>query len=141
MKFKYNLSNSDFEIVFSFLSERSYWSKGISKTCLKRACENSLCFVIHSDNKLCAFARVVTDQATFANLLDVFVLEPYRGDGLGKKLITAIIEDERLQGLRRFTLATKDAHNLYAQYDFTKPLFPEGMMEVYKPDIYQEPQF
>ena len=75
MQIKYNLNQADFETVFSFLSERSYWSNGISKTCLKRACDNSLCFIIHHNNTLCAFARVVTDQATFANLLDVFVLE------------------------------------------------------------------
>jgi len=136
MQIKYNLSQADFETVFSFLSERSYWSKGISKTCLKRACDNSLCFVIHKNNTLCAFARVVTDQATFANLLDVFVLESYRGQGLGQKLITTIMGDDRLQGLRRFTLATKDAHDLYAQYSFTKPIYPEGMMEIYKPNIY-----
>lgn len=136
MKVKYNLNENYFETVFSFLSNRSYWSKGISKACLKHACENSLCFVIHNNNKLCAFARVVTDQATFANLLDVFVLEPFRGRGLGKQLITAIMADKRLQDLRRFTLTTKDAHGLYAQYGFTKPLYPEGLMENYNPNIY-----
>lgn len=136
MQITYDLNQTDFEIIFSFLSERSYWSNGISKTCLKRACDNSLCFVVQNNNALCAFARVVSDQATFANLLDVFVLEEYRGQGIGKKLITTIIEDERLQGLRRFTLATKDAHDLYVQYDFTKPLYPESMMEIYKPNIY-----
>ncbi|WP_042147491.1 MULTISPECIES: GNAT family N-acetyltransferase [unclassified Pseudoalteromonas] len=138
MQIKYKLNQADFETIFNFLSERSYWSNGISKDCLKRACDNSLCFVIQNNNTLCAFARVVTDQATFANLLDVFVLEKYRGQGIGKKLITAIIEDEKLQGLRRFTLATKDAHDLYAQYNFAKPIYPEGMMEIYKPNIYLE---
>ena len=136
MQIKHTLNQDDFEAVYDFLSKRSYWSKGISKANLKRACDNSLCFVIKNDNTLCAFARVVADQATFANLLDVFVLESHRKMGLGKKLITCIMTDSRLQGLRRFTLATKDAHTLYSKFGFTRPASPDGMMEIYKPDIY-----
>ncbi|SFB81100.1 GNAT family N-acetyltransferase [Pseudoalteromonas denitrificans] len=138
IKIKHTLNAQDFSAVFRFLSERSYWSKGISKKCLRFACDNSLCFVLTENNTLRAFARVVTDQATFANLLDVFVLEEYRGLSYGKQLITAVMTDARLQGLRRFTLATKDAHDLYQKYDFSEPVFPEGMMEIYKPNIYIE---
>jgi GNAT superfamily N-acetyltransferase len=87
-------------------------------------------------NRSVAFARVISDCATFANLVDVFVLPAYRGLGYGKALTTAIVEHPQLQGLRRFTLATADAHGLYSQFGFTSPLRPQSLMERYFPDIY-----
>ncbi|WP_372771176.1 GNAT family N-acetyltransferase, partial [Pseudoalteromonas sp.] len=87
--------------------------------------------------ELLAFARVVSDYATFANLLDVFVLPRNRGFGVGKALIKAIVEHPKLQGLRRFTLATKDAHGLYQQFGFKAPKFPDTNIEIYLPNIYQ----
>jgi N-acetylglutamate synthase-like GNAT family acetyltransferase len=95
-----------------------------------------LCFALVDGKQLLAFCRVVTDQATFANLLDVFVLEPYRGQGLGKKLIDAVMTHPELQGLRRFTLATKDAHSLYQQFGFSELANPDIAMEKYVKDIY-----
>lgn len=82
------------------------------------------------------FARVITDQATFAYLADVFVLEPHRGKGLAKWLIQAILDDPRLQGLRRFLLATRDAHELYRRFGFTEPSRPASILEILRPNSY-----
>lgn len=83
-----------------------------------------------------AFAHVISDGATFANLVDVFVLPAYRGRGYGKALVQAVMAHPDLQGLRRFTLATGDAHGLYAGFGFTAPLRPASLMERYDPGIY-----
>ncbi len=134
------LNSAQIETAFNYLSQRSYWSKGISKSCFKRACDNSLCFAIinTTNSELIAFARVITDKATFANLSDVFVIEQYRKKGYSKQLMQHIMSDENLQGLRRFTLATKDAHDLYRYFNFTEQKTPENMMEYYQPCIYSE---
>ena len=139
MQLVHQLTPLQFKEVFSFLSERSYWSKGINETRLKKAIDHSMCFALVDGKQLLAFCRVVTDHATFANLLDVFVLEPYRGQGLGKKLIDAVMTHPELQGLRRFTLATKDAHSLYQQFGFNGLANPEIAMEKYVTDIYCNP--
>ncbi|AOT06926.1 GNAT family N-acetyltransferase [Pseudoalteromonas luteoviolacea] len=125
------LTQSQFNEAYQFLSQRSYWSKGISREKLYVAFENSLCFALVHNKQLIAFARVVTDYATFANLLDVFVLEPYRGVGHGKQLIDAVVTHPQLQGLRRFTLATHDAHTLYRQFGFDDVKAPQYLMERY----------
>ena len=139
MQLVHQLTPLQFKDVFSFLSERSYWSKGIDEIRLKKAIDHSMCFALVDGKQLLAFCRVVTDHATFANLLDVFVLEPYRGQGLGKKLIDAVMTHPELQGLRRFTLATKDAHSLYQQFGFNGLANPEIAMEKYVTDIYCNP--
>lgn len=129
MKFTQQLSAQQFTQAFEFLSERSYWSKGISRERLEKAFAHSLCFALIENNQLLAFARVVTDRATFANLLDVFVLEQFRGQGLGKMLIDHVISHPELQSLRRFTLATRDAHSLYQQFGFQSQANPNLAME------------
>ena len=139
MQLVHQLTPLQFKEVFSFLSERSYWSKGIVETRLKKAIDHSMCFALVDGKQLLAFCRVVTDHVTFANLLDVFVLEPYRGQGLGKKLIDAVMTHPELQGLRRFTLATKDAHSLYQQFGVNGLANPEIAMEKYVTDIYCNP--
>ncbi|MCF2856735.1 GNAT family N-acetyltransferase [Pseudoalteromonas sp. SMS1] len=131
MKLISQLNKQQFHEVYLFLSQRSYWSKGIHQDKLRTALDNSLCFALVDGGQLIAFARVVSDYATFANLLDVFVLEPFRGKGLGKKLIDAVVTHPKLQGLRRFTLATHDAHDLYRQFGFECPAQPEYLMERY----------
>lgn len=85
------------------------------------------------------FARVVTDRATFAYLADVFILDPHRGKGLSKWLMEFVKGHEDLQGLRRFMLATRDAHGLYRQFGFTELANPSRMMEILQPDVYQGP--
>ncbi len=139
MKVCHTIDEHDFEQIHQFLSLRAYWCLNIPKHTLKTALSNSLCFVIkNEDGELLAFARVVSDYATFANLLDVFVLPEYRGASVGKTLINAVVEHPKLQGLRRFTLATKDAHGLYQQFGFKAPKFPDANMEIYLPNIYQD---
>lgn len=103
---------------------------------LEKAIANSLCFGGYQDGEQIAFARVITDGATFANLVDVFVLPEHRGLGHSKRLVAAIMAHPDLQGLRRFTLATGDAHGLYAQFGFTPPQRPHTLMERYFPDVY-----
>jgi GNAT superfamily N-acetyltransferase len=108
---------------------RSYWSPGIPKEIVARGIANSLCFGIYQGDAQVGFARVITDKATFAYLADVYVLEAHRGQGLSKRLVAQILEHPELQGLRRFMLATADAHGLYAQFGFKPPAKPDNMME------------
>jgi len=120
----------DRERMHRFLSERSYWAQGMPREVMDRSIENSVCFGVYVDGRQAAFARVVTDFATFAWLADVFVLEEHRGRALGKKLVAAIMAHPQLQGLRRFMLATLDAHGLYEQFGFAIVVKPERFMEI-----------
>lgn len=133
------LSEIDVDMVHGFLSEESSWARGIPRALLERAMENSLCFGGFVDRCQVAFARVVTDRATFANLADVFVLPAYRRRGLAKELLRVVLAHPDLQGLRRFTLATGDAHGLYRRFGFETPLRPQSLMERYFPAIYLHP--
>lgn len=126
----------DVELVHRFLSQQSTWAKGIPLELLRRAIEGSLCFGGFLGQGQVAFARVISDYATFANLVDVFVLPEHRGKGYSKALVREVMAHPKLQGLRRFTLATSDAHGLYRQFGFTAPLKPESYMERYFPDVY-----
>lgn len=128
----------DIALIHGFLSERSTWAVGMPLALLEKAIANSLCFGGYEDGKQIAFARVITDGATFANLVDVFVLPEHRGLGHSKSLVAAIMAHPELQGLRRFSLATSDAHGLYARFGFTSPQRPQTLMERYVPDIYQQ---
>jgi GNAT superfamily N-acetyltransferase len=141
------LNDSNFEIstdrrrldvgmIYRFLSEQSTWAVGISRDIVERSIDNSLCFGGFVDGRQVAFARVVTDYATFANMVDVFVLPEYRGRGYSKRLVQAIVDHPSLQGLRRFMLATSNAHGLYARFGFNVPAKPETLMERYFPNIY-----
>lgn len=123
--------------VHDFLSNHSGWAQGIPRATLERAIAHSLCFSGLLGTEQVAFARVVSDRATFANLVDVFVLPQHRGRGYGKVLVRAVLAHPQLQGLRRFTLATADAHGLYAQFGFAAPSRPHTLMERYAPDIYR----
>ncbi len=100
---------------------------------VRRSVENSLCFGVYSDEEQVGFARVVTGRATFAYLADVFVLEAHRGRGLGKWMMEVIISHPRLQGFRRWMLATRDAHALYRRFGFAELERPEIFMEIVTP--------
>lgn len=119
-----------------FLAEESYWAPERTIEQTQRAIENSMCFGVYTGDRQIGFARVVTDQATFAYIGDVYVLEEFRGRGLSKWLMETIISHPDLQGLRRWLLATKDAHGLYAQYGFTGLKVPERWMERTAPNAY-----
>jgi N-acetylglutamate synthase-like GNAT family acetyltransferase len=127
----------DVDAVHRFLSTDSYWSQGIPLEVVRRAIDNSLPFGVYRHNELVGFARVTTDRATFAYLADVFIVEAMRGQGLSKWLMECIMAHPELQGLRRWMLATRDAHGLYTQSGFTPLKTPERMMEKVDPDIYR----
>ncbi len=127
----------DIPLVHRFLSEHSSWAIGIPRTTLEIAIVNSLCFGGYIGPSQVAFARVISDYATFANLVDVFVMPLHRGQGYSKAMVQAIVSHPKLQGLRRFTLATSDAHDLYAQFGFTTPSRPHSLMERFDPELYR----
>jgi len=116
---------------------RSYWAAGIPQDLVERSIRGSLCFGLFQGKEQVGFARVISDRATFAYLCDVYVLEEHRGHGLGKWLIEEVIAHPDLAGLRRFVLATRDAHGLYARHGFTPLARPEVFMEIARPGIYQ----
>jgi GNAT superfamily N-acetyltransferase len=118
----------DIDVVHHYLSVESYWAKNIPLSIVKKSIEGSICFGVYDNDIQIGFARVITDEATFAYLADVFILENYRGQGLSKWLMQTILDCPNLQGLRRFLLATKDAHSLYAQFGFVPLQNPERMM-------------
>ena len=126
----------DVDMIHAFLSEQAYWCKGISRATVERAIAGSLCFGGYLDGRQVAFARVVTDSATFGYLADVFVLPDFRGQGHARTLVAAVLAHPALQGLRRFSLATLDAHALYAGFGFAAPARPQSLMEKFDPDIY-----
>ena len=127
----------DVPLIHRFLSEEAYWSLGIPLSTVQRAINHSLCFGGYVDGQQVAFARVITDRATFGYLADVFVLPEHRGQGYSKALVAAMLDHPELQGLRRLSLATSDAHGLYAGFGFVPPASPGSLMEIYHPDIYQ----
>lgn len=122
-----------------------YWCQGIPRPVVERALANSLCFGLYrvldpvTPGRLeqVGLARVVTDCATFAYLCDVFVDDQLRGRGLGKRLMSAVMEFPQLQGLRRFMLLTRDAHGLYEQFGFAAASAPDRIMEKWDPEVYR----
>jgi GNAT superfamily N-acetyltransferase len=126
----------DRALIHRFLCEQSYWASGVPREIVDRAIEHSLCFGVYRGGAQVAFARVVTDRATFAYLADVFVLPEWRDDGLGQWMIGVILRHPELQGLRRFLLATKDAHGLYARFGFAPLANPARFLERFDPDVY-----
>jgi GNAT superfamily N-acetyltransferase len=142
-----NWENGDFTIstdrerlqidrIHKFLSEESYWAKERTRAQTETAIANSLCFGVYKGENLIGFARVVSDFATFAYLGDVFILEEFRGSGLSKWLMDVIVNYPDLQNLRRWILATRDAHALYEKYEFAALRFPERWMEKTAPNAY-----
>ncbi len=135
----------DIEFIHRELAD-SYWSKKIPRHIVEKGIENSMCFGIYDGDPSkgsgqslqIGFARVITDKATYAYLCDVIVTSNYRGRGAGKQLMTYIMAHPDLQGLRRFTLGTLDAHELYKKYGFTAPRYPERQMEISVPGIYEK---
>ena len=118
------------DLIHEYLSKESYWAIDRDIEVVKRSIDNSLCFGLYLENKQIGFARVVSDYAVFAWIMDVFILKDYRGLGYGKKLMNFIMTHEKLQNLQRWGLGTDDAHGLYEQFGF-KPLSkPQSMMEI-----------
>lgn len=126
------------EVIHAWLSRESYWAAGIPRETVARALAGSLCAGVYAeDGAQVAFARVITDRATFGWLADVFVLPAHRGAGLGKELVAYLLAHPDLQGLRRLMLATEDAQGLYARFGFTGLEKPERFMERHRPMAYK----
>lgn len=126
----------DIASIHKFLSTESYWARNRTLEQTLTAIENSDCFGIYRGREQVGFARVVTDRATFAYVGDVYVLDEHRGRGLSKWLMQVIVEQPDMQELRRWLLATRDAHGLYEQYGFASLVHPERWMEKTAPDAY-----
>jgi GNAT superfamily N-acetyltransferase len=129
-------SRLDIDAIHRFLSNDSYWAQERALGQTRTAIENSICFGVFRGEKQVGFARVISDKATFAYIGDVFILDEFRGRGLSKMLMKAMLEHPELQGLRRWVLATKDAHGLYEQFGFSTLKFPERWMELPAKDAY-----
>lgn len=128
--------NMNVVVIHEYIS-RSYWASNIPFVTMEKAIKNSLCFgVFTEDNEQVAFARMVTDCATFAYLADVFVLVDHRGQGLSKWLMKTILAHPELQDIRRMALATSDAHGLYQQFGFKALASPQSFMELHNADVY-----
>ena len=126
----------DVNVIHGFL-QQSYWAKDIPIDTVQRSIANAMCFGVYTQTgNQVGFARVITDKATFAYLGDVFILPAHRGKGLSKKMMQFVMSHPDLQGLRRFMLATQDAHSLYSQYGFASPDDTASLMEIRKPNIY-----
>src|SRR5215207_8448056 len=118
--------------------ERSYWSEGIPFEIVDRAVQASLCIGAYDRSfSQVGLVRLISDYATFCFVCDVYVLEPHRGRGLSKAMMTMAMQHPKLQGLRRWSLGTLDAHGLYRQFGFSALAHPERVMELTVPDIYK----
>ena len=126
-------SRLDIAVVHDFLTH-SYWANGRPRSVVERSIKNSLCFGVYRNGRQVAFARVVSDRAVFAYLMDVFVVPAFRGQGISKGLIRAVLDHPDLQNLRLFLLGTKDAHGLYERFGFRPLPEPERMMAIQNPD-------
>ncbi len=119
----------DIAAIHDYLSQRSYWAQGRTIEAVQKSIDNSLCFGVYDENdNFAGFARVVTDYVVFAYLLDLFILEQYRKQGVGKSLVDHIINSPMLQDVR-WRLDTQDAHELYKKFGFQEPIFPKKIME------------
>jgi len=127
----------DLPVVHAFLRTEAYWSPGVPMDVVRRSIGGSIVFGVYRGEEQVGFTRVVSDKATFAWICDVFVLDAYRGQGLGKWLMECVVAHPELQGLRRWMLATRDAHGLYTQSGFTELHDPARLMERWDPEIYR----
>jgi GNAT superfamily N-acetyltransferase len=135
-----DLARLDYPAIQRFLAG-SYWAKDIPLEVVEAACAGSVCFGLHAREERggweqVGFGRVVTDAATFGYLADVYVLEAHRGRGLSKWLVECVLSHPRLQHFRRWMLATRDAHGLYARFGFEPLGDPGKFMEIARPGLY-----
>ena len=130
----------DRDMTHTFLTNDSYWAAGVPRDVFDRSVEGSMVFGIYRGEEQVGFARVVSDRATFAWIGDVFVRDEFRGQGLSKWLMETIVTHPDLHGLRRWMLATRDAHGLYKQYGFTELADPTRFMTRHDPDVYKRPR-
>lgn len=136
MRVSFDAALFDLDLIHRFLSQEAYWSLGIPRATVERAVAHSVCAAGFVGDAQIAFARVVTDQATFGYLADVFVLPAHRGRGHARTLVEALMADPRVQGLRRWHLVTRDMQALYERVGFVALTQPERHMQKHDPDVY-----
>lgn len=128
----------DLEAIHHFLTTQAYWCQGISFEKVAKAAAHSINFGLYHNGQQAGYTRVISDQSSFAYICDVFVLPEFRGRGLSKWLMQTVTSHPGLQGLRRWMLATKDAHGLYSQFEFTALGIPERWMERHNAHVYTQ---
>ena len=128
----------DVQAIHQYLSQESYWARGIPFETVDSSLKNSYCVGCFYMDQLVGFARLITDYVTFAYLADVYIVEGHRKKGLSKRMMAHIMEQQWVKQLRRISLATLDAHGLYRQFGFEGPSKPENLMEITRPGIYQQ---
>lgn len=128
----------DIGLIHHFLSNESYWAQGIPLELVKTSLANSYCIGVFDKEKQVAFARLITDRATFAYLADVFVIDSYRKQGISKLMLNHIMDLPWVNALRRMMLVTADAHSLYAEYGFGPLADVTRHMEIYTPNLYRK---
>ena len=133
-----NSARLDLDAIHAFLAHESYWAAGIASDLLARGIRHSLCFGVYHASAQIGFARVISDYATYAYLNDVYILAPYRGQGLATWLIECVLAHPDLQDLRRFMLTTKDAQEFYGRFGFIPLVFPVRHMERLDADFLQQ---
>lgn len=126
----------DVRAIHRFLSEDSYWAKGISYELVDNSLQHSFCTGAFAGSQQIGFGRVITDYSTFGWFADFYVLHEYRGQGVSKKILAHILEQPWAKRLRRIMLNTRDAHGLYRQFQFTDPAYPAFLQEIYRPEIH-----
>lgn len=131
----------DVALIHDFISTKSYWGIGRPIAVVQRSIDGSFPFGIYRGDEMVGFARVVTDYATFAWIADVFVVEWARGQGLSKWLMEVMLDHPKLQGFRRWVLATKDAQELYRKFGFIELKRPERWMERFDPSMQEAPDY
>jgi GNAT superfamily N-acetyltransferase len=137
-RLSFEQGDQQIDLIHAFLSG-AYWSKCIPRHIVETAVANSFCAgMFDDDNEQVAFARLVTDRATFAYLADVFVLPAHRGQGLARQMIEGLQGHAELQGLRRWLLFTRDMQPVYAKLGWTPIPHPERCMERHFVDLYEQ---
>lgn len=135
---KTELKAMDIKLIHHFLSKESYWAKDIPLKLVETSLKNSYCIGVFHHNKQVAFARLITDQATFAYLADVFVIVNYRKQGISKMMLDHLMQLPWVKSLRRIVLVTADAHTLYIRYGFEPLRDTTRYMEIHTPERYKK---
>ncbi len=121
----------DVDLIFDFLNKEAYWSKERSRETVEKSIQNSHCYGVYdNDNNQVGFARIITDFAVYAYILDLFVISSHRGLGLGQLLVKEMLSDPDLRQVKKWALATRDAHDLYKKFGFSNVTNPERLMSM-----------
>jgi GNAT superfamily N-acetyltransferase len=124
--------------IHKWLAEESYWCKNVPMHIVRQSFDHSYCVGALHNGQQIGFARLITDYSTFGYLADVYVIKEHRGKGVSKAMLELLLNIDWVKNLRGIRLMTSDAHELYAQFGFTGPKHPDKMMEISRPNIYEQ---